>query len=150
MANRSIRFTQFRADLRAFSDQVKKELAEVVVEAGIECFGELIARTPWKTGTARANWNASVGSPDLSTRPKQIYAEFAGKAYSVESKMIARGIAEEVFGPLRDQKEVRPLYIANALDYIEWLDRGNSQQAPSPFVIQVVEEVEQKISAGLK
>ena len=150
-SNPKIRFTQFQAELKSFATQVRKDIGNVAADVGVEMMGKLVGRTPFKTGTARANWNPSIGSPDLSTKPKQRYSEYDGLAPSEASAAVAREYAEEVFGSVRNQTQIPALYISNALDYIAILDEyGTSQQAPSGWVIQTVEEVEAEMAAKLR
>ena len=48
--------------------EVAKEQAELVAKKiTIELFSRVIEKSPVDTGRFRANWNCSIGSPDLST-----------------------------------------------------------------------------------
>jgi hypothetical protein len=143
----SLRITQFQADLKKFAAQVQQDLVEVTVDTAVAVAGAVVGDTPRDTGTARANWNFSIGAPDLSVKPKRTYDEYAKPVSSEEASVVAKSRAEEVFGVLRGQGTGRlePLYVSNALSYIWLLNDGTSQQAPEGFVEIAVQKVEVEV-----
>ncbi len=148
MAGRqSLRITQFQADLKKFAAKVQQDIVEVTVDTAVAVAAAVVGDTPRDTGTARANWNFSIGAPDLSVKPQRTYDEYAKPVSNEEAAVIARSRAEEVFGVLRGQgtARVEPLYVSNALFYIGLLNEGTSQQAPAAFVETAVQKVEIEI-----
>ena len=102
--------------------------------AGFELGKRLMQRTPVDTGRARANWNASVNSPDYSTT-----GSFS-KKYDKQHKHTG-------FAEAKIQTAIRGLkfftgdtfYMSNALPYIGRLDSGTwSSQAPPPGIVAPV------------
>ncbi len=144
MAAQSLKILQFQADLRKFAEKVTQDLVEVTVDTAVELFADLVSDTPRDTGTARKNWNPSIGAPDLSVKPKRVYDEYAKPSTKEDAAEVARTHAEAVFGAMRGQR-LQPLYISNALPYIEILNTGTSQQAPAAFVETAVQRAEFRI-----
>lgn len=152
MAARNLKIIQFQANLRKYAATVKQEAVEVLVDTAVYAMGELVGETPRDTGTARANWNPSIGAPDLLVKPKRIYDEYAKPISKEEAATIARARAEEVFGVLRGRGSERLpiLYISNALNYIDILNAGSSTQAPIAFVETAVQRIEATIAERVK
>lgn len=155
--NTTLKLFQFKQEMEQFAAAVQKNVATAVVDTAIDLHVEIVSRTPYETGTARANWNPSVGAPDLTVKPKQRYVQFAGEAISETAADTAREDAEKVFGPLRESKQLDSLYISNALDYISILEEGRnesagrgSNQAPNGMVLLSLQKAEADINAKLK
>lgn len=101
---------QIAAALKA---KVYNVQAELMRETAIRAADNIAAATPVDTGRARANWNLSAGTPDLTTTEGT-----SRQGYD----------AEQITGT---EKE---LFISNGLPYIEKLNEGSSTQAPANFV----------------
>lgn len=87
--------------------------------------------TPVDIGRARANWNGTVGEPDLSTDDNLTKADVPGKLKANQDA--ARKVdfyAGEVF------------VLANGLPYIEALEHGHSKQAPAGMVALTIAELQ--------
>ena len=54
-------------DLNKFCEKNKVAIKEVRKNYAFALYSSIVKKTPVDTGRARANWNVSVGSPDLST-----------------------------------------------------------------------------------
>jgi hypothetical protein len=108
--------------------------------AGFELARKLMKMTPVDTGRARANWNASVNSPDYSTT-----GSFSTK-WDKEHKHTG-------FAEAKIQTATRVLkfstgdtfYMSNGLPYIERLDQGYSQQAAAGIVEPVLQDMKPTI-----
>lgn len=85
-------------------------------------------QTPVNTGWARANWVPSIGK--AQTEP-------VGDPENVDAaaSAVAQGIAEVATWSF-DQG---PIFIANNVPYIGYLNGGSSKQAPAGFVEKVVQ-----------
>lgn len=121
---------------RAISDQVEQVAGKAVAVATLEVLGELKHRTPVDTGHARSNWIPAAGAPYRAVEPGS-----AGAAQAVGEVAIATG-------------RVAKTFISNNVPYIQRLDQGHSQQAPTGFVRQSVftglARARAKITAMLK
>ena len=131
----------FALDLAAFAAKAKAAPGQVAAKATIDVLAAVVDRTPvgnpdtWKNppppgyvgGRARANWNASLGSPDLSVT-FDIDASGAGT--------VARGAAR-----IGTDTQGEDAYIVNSLPYIRPLEyEGHSRQAPAGMVRVTVAE----------
>ena len=142
MANEiTVNLIPFNADLKKFADQIQVDIVTVTKKVAIEIFTKVTERTPVDTGRARANWNISLGSPDLSTTPPGTHAEFQGDPTGAATQK-----AQAVLGGMQ-QPEV--IWIANGLPYIARLNDGYSQQSPAAFVETAIAEVEAEIDSLL-
>ena len=105
---------------RAISDQVDQIAGKAVAVATLEVLRELKRRTPVDTGHARSNWIPTTGAPHRAVEQGS-----AGAAQAVGEVAIATGRAAKTF-------------ISNNVPYIQRLDQGHSQKAPTGFVRQSV------------
>ena len=97
--------TQTEAQYRAFAFDV---------------FGEVLRKTPVKTGRARANWHIQVHTPDYST-----------------SNSTSPVFHEAIF----DVRGYPIIFISNGLSYIGSLDDGMSKQAPNGITLPALAAV---------
>jgi hypothetical protein len=109
----------FAQEMARMAYVVKANIPKVQKRAALAVVEQVARSTPVLTGQAAGNWMTTVGTPSSAFIPGA-----AGAAAS-----IARvGPALEALGV--DQK----VCIANNAPYIEKLNNGSSQQAPSLFV----------------
>lgn len=105
----------FTSDISKFSNKVDAQIADIIELVSIELYNRLIKKTPVDTGRARANWNISVGQPDLS---------------------ITKNVTKTpvIFLPGIQEGEDNVVWITNNLEYVYYLDKGSSTQAPRGMV----------------
>ena len=117
-------------DERQQAQRISAELAgfvgSVVRALTINVGAELVPRTPIDTGWARANWVSSIGRPvieevDRTGSPEQVQAANAKQAAS------RAGLATY-------RLDLGNTYVSNNVPYIQRLEDGHSQQAPTGFV----------------
>jgi hypothetical protein len=112
------------------ADITKHSVLEVR-KFGMNLYTRITMRTPVDTGAARANWLATVRTPDVTTMDKTNTA-----AASAEGK------ARAVIGQYEDLSA--DLYIQNNLPYIQRLEEGWSpQRAPGEMVALSIAELTQ-------
>jgi hypothetical protein len=81
----------------------------------LELDRHIILDTPVKTGRARANWIPSLGAPQYRvTDETDVHTATLFNAQTVHS----------------NARPYQPLYLTNALPYIQKLEDGGSKQAP--------------------
>jgi hypothetical protein len=88
----------------------------------------LVRETPRDTGSAKASWIASTGSPSNAVND----IENPGGA---ENLAISQGVAA-----ISKAKDFDTIYISNNQPYIVRLDQGWSQQQPNPFIDAIIAE----------
>ena len=128
--------------MKSVDEQIKDVLqnkvynvqANLVRETAMRVLGNLTKTTPVDTGRARANWNMSVGTPDMST------TENTGAPDSDAT-------ADEVLSGYQGNKAV---YVSNGLPYIIRLNEGHSKQAPANFVEESVMLAKRQAEAAAK
>lgn len=120
--------------------QVKKRLAQAPTQArndvAIAFAFRVIPRVPVDTGAARANWNVSIGAPDM-------FADKFGRLDPTATET-PRRLRREILAAGQGV-----LIIGNFLEYIGFLEHGHSRQAPSGFLRLTAAEVSQLASAFL-
>ena len=112
---------------------------QVVVALSVNISAELIERTPVDTGWARANWVPRAGKP-FRGGSQQISKE------EREAKSRGRaGVQENSIASLTATYKLQqgPVFNSNNVPYIQVLNNGSSDQAPSGFI-------QQGIKAGVK
>ena len=124
--------TTFALDLSKQIEAAKEKTGIAAKRTMIELFNRVIQKSPVDTGRFRANWNCSIGSPNLST------SEATDPSGSVAS---SRATATVVSYTLNGQS----VFLTNSLPYAERLENGWSKQAPNGMVRLSVMEVQNSV-----
>lgn len=107
---------------------ISKEVGEFVGDTlrtlALDIDRRLILETPVDTGAARANWLASVGSPN-------------GSATEETSQQAAINKGAVTISGAGDYSTI---YVQNNLSYIQRLNEGWSEQAGSGYIDQIITE----------
>ena len=98
-------------DLNKYCEKNKVAIKEVRKNYAFALYSSIVKKTPVDTGRARANWNVSVGSPDLST------TEDTRKTPKSKDKM-------------PDPNGDESIFISNNLPYITKLEYGGYPNPP--------------------
>lgn len=122
----------FSVDLSKAIEKAKGRTEIVVKKIALELFSNIIYKSPVLTGRFRANWNCSIGSPDLSTSES---TDPSG------SGAISKATSTVVSYTLNDQSA----FLTNNLPYAERLENGWSKQAPNGMVRLSVMEIENSV-----
>lgn len=115
--------------LEAINDRIPKAANELAIESAIAVVSDLSIKTPVDTSQALSNWIVTLENPSSIT----IKAHYEGKRGSTKGTSAAETISKARVA-LANKKAGQKIYIANNLDYIRWLNDGNSTQEPEGFV----------------
>ena len=122
----------FSVDLSKAIEKAKGRTEIVVKKIALELFSNIIYKSPVLTGRFRANWNCSIGSPDLSTS-QAIDPSGSGA--------ISKATSTVVSYTLNGQR----VFLTNNLPYADRLENGWSKQAPNGMVRLSVMEIENSV-----
>ena len=100
---------------------VAKGMDKLGKAAGFELGRRIMRRTPVDTGRARANWNASIGSPDASTTEST-------SSMTATARLVSTTAELQLF-------KGQEFWVTNGLPYIQALEDGHSTQAPRGFMV---------------
>lgn len=113
---------------------ILSELEDVVSQTGrklaVNIDRRLVQETPRDTGSAKASWLVAYGQPN-----NEIVDVDGNDVGTAAAQAIEKGAIEASKFKAGDV-----LYITNNQPYIERLNEGWSQQAPSRYVDQIIEE----------
>lgn len=109
---------------------ISKEVGEFVGDTlrvlALDIDRRVILESPVDTGAARSNWLASIGSPIDSVAEIDI-----------------QGAINKGAAAISGAGDYETIYIANNLPYIQRLNEGWSEQAPSGYIDKIIlEEVQ--------
>ena len=140
----SAQFRELAQTLSVRANEAKKTLASTIEN-------DLLQVTPVDTGQAVSNWQVTLTAP--AEDPIAPYAP-AREGYMKQSKGVRTwthrddpsqiradnsSAALEVSRPIiAAAQPSQPIFITNALDYIEVLNQGHSTQAPALFVDRAI------------
>jgi len=131
----------FTKTLQEFADAIEVDVGTVVRKVAFDIFKGVVQRTPVDTGWARASWNISFGTQDLSVPSKP---ESPEGAVQQNAKQFNK-LDNETF------KNFPIVWITNNLDYIVPLENGHSKQSGKGFMVaRTVFEVFAELKATLK
>lgn len=121
----------FSSDLGMFSVQSIQTVERITRAIKLELFSGVILDTPVDTGRARGNWQTSTGYPKTSTVERQ-----GANASLNEIRNNLGGLDSAT-------------YLTNNLPYIERLEFGYSQQAPSGMVRKNMARINQIVQRAV-
>lgn len=124
----------FGSDMRSATKRIEDAHNKITRAATLDFFSGTIKDTPVDTGRARGNWQTAVGSAPQAVIERDDKGGTAAIA-EVESKTPA-GAGQETF-------------MANNLPYIEDLENGSSQQAPSGMVRRNLARVQRIVNIAI-
>lgn len=124
----------FRSDMRSATKRIEDAHNKITRAATLDFFSGTIKDTPVDTGRARGNWQTAVGSAPQGVIERDDKGGTAAIA-EVEAKTPA-GAGQETF-------------MANNLPYIDELENGSSQQAPSGMVRRNLARVQRIVNIAI-
>lgn len=124
----------FQQEVDDFCIKTEKDMDLAVRALVLELFSLVVERSPVDTGTFRANWQVSLGTPMTGTLDEE----------DKEGAVAINRIAEVVLG----LKAGDTIYLANNLPYALALEEGHSDQAPNGMVALTMQELKD-VAKGL-
>lgn len=119
----------FERELSILSD-LEDVISKTGRKLGVNIDRRLVLETPRDTGSAKASWLVAYG------QPSNAIVDNTGKDVgTAAAQAIEKGALEASKFKAGDT-----LYITNNQPYIERLNEGWSEQAPSRYVDQIIEE----------
>lgn len=111
--------------------RVNKMVDKTMRAVALNTFNGIRRKTPVDTGTARANWNASIGKPDKATFtiPDALPDDSAIATYDRQQEVQNRQTVRKW-----NARTGESAWITNALPYIMRLEYGYSDQTPEGMV----------------
>lgn len=103
----------------------------------VECFSNIVQKTPVDTGRARASWTFGIGSEPLAKMPPGQYPDFQGDTIDAA--------IEKHKSAIQSAPSDVAWYISNHLEYIEALEVGWSKQQPQGMVRLALQELTAKL-----
>lgn len=127
---------KFEADLEKFAKQLDIDIVTVVKKLSFDIFEGVVRRTPVDSGRARASWIMSLDEPS---------DEVAIEGNRSEDQATQEALANK----LPDITNLsQPINVTNNLPYIEPLEFGSSEQAPTGMVRVTLAEVEAELKTA--
>jgi hypothetical protein len=115
--------------MKKFGELTEDKIGLVIQKVGMDLLRGVVMLTPVDTGRARANWQASIGSPITTELPW----EGGGKSAATQA---ALSQGEAAVGKVKGDAA---LFLSNNVPYIEALEWGHSGQAPDGMVRKTIE-----------
>jgi hypothetical protein len=116
----------FASDVAKFAEKVGKSVPDTIRAIALDVFESIIDDTPVDKGTARGNWQTSIGSPKSA----------------VIARTGAGGAISELKSVLPNFGDDNTIYLTNNLPYINRLEYGYSLQTPEGMVRKNVARIE--------
>jgi hypothetical protein len=126
------------AKAKRIGDEIRQAISKTLRDVMLLAEQNVSTSTPVDTGHAMSNWILSVGSPHSGVDGSRADVSFTAQA---------RGRARvQTFDVGRDKR----IYLRNNVPYVQYLDRGSSQQAPAGFVARAMAAALRKAPYGRK
>lgn len=122
-----------------YAQAVADDAARFEQELALSVLAAVAKGTPVDVGTARSNWQLTIGSMAQGLRAAfSPYASRWRKPYgqggSISEGQNQAGVVWSAAGLLKGRKADQAIYITNNSPYIEVLNQGHSKQAPAGFI----------------
>ncbi len=124
--------TTFALNLAKQIESANDKVENIVKVTMIELFNRVIQKSPVDTGRFRANWNCSIGSPDLSTS-QAIDPSGSGAISKANSTVVSYTLNGQ------------SVFLTNNLPYADRLENGWSKQAPNGMVRLSMMEIQNSV-----
>ena len=111
--------------LEGLRKEIEAITAEETSKLALELIDGLITKTPIDTGRAKGNWYLGVGKPINLAE---------GGRRQAEARTEAKEAIIAFESIVNNTGNIPVLFINNNLPYINKLNEGSSQQAPSKFI----------------
>lgn len=131
--------------------RIDRALKRTMHEAALEADRVAVRETPVRTGLARSNWIATLGSPSAGVIPPYKPGPASPKrANSGKGERAnaggARKQAEQVIRTWTPS-DPRPIYITNNVDYIEQINFGGPTNSANNMLAKAVQAATTKIGS---
>lgn len=113
----------FEMDLRKFKEKVEGRTKAVLQKTALEIDKGVVLSTPVDTGRARGGWNVGINNVNLEETSEDRSGQ---KTISENESKILQSRAED------------SIFVSNNVDYIEFLEKGSSDQAPNGMVAKTL------------
>lgn len=120
---------------KRISDEINITVRDVVRVIQLRSLQAVSSGTPVDTGFARGAWQPTITAPARKRKPapaSRADAKSAGNANLQANNAFALQLAATY------QLAQGPVFLTNAVPYIEQLNEGSSSQAPSKFVERAI------------
>lgn len=124
----------FGSDMRSATKRIEDAHNKIARAATLDFFSGTIKDTPVDTGRARGGWTTGVGTEPAAS-PERLDTSGSAATSEVVAKT-PQGAGQEVF-------------MINSLPYIEELENGSSQQAPSGMVRRNLARVQRIVNIAI-
>lgn len=115
----------FELQIEQFKDKVEARLDLILRKVAFDLLRAIVLGTPVDTGRARAAWTVGNDTPS-----NEVIYEVADLSKAAASRMAfnnaQRALNEVMWGT--------SVWITNPVDYIQYLEQGSSDQAPTGMV----------------
>ena len=122
----------FNMEIGKFAAGIPDKVVVFQKKIVLEAYRRIVMRTPVKTGRAKLNWQVSINEPAEGTIDEGFSPNIS------DGEVIEKGLVALAMLP-----PFSIVWIANNLEYIEFLEDGSSKQAPEGMVALTVQELEQ-------
>lgn len=116
---------------------VQKQLNKAIVDVGVFGWSSVTAKTPVRTGRARSSWNLSVDVIENQTLPK---VKGDNLVYAGREKPLL------TFDIEKDKK----LFIANNVEYINYLEEGSDTVMAFGMVSTTIPAMNRRLQRNFK
>ncbi len=142
MAGSATNIAAFEREVRKFSETLPaKFFVPFQKKIALEVLSRVVRRTPVDTGRARGNWNTAIGQVDNTVREVQSAGGSEAIAAPGSEGEAGRDAIDRGLAKLAELRPFQTVWISNNVSYIEFLDKGSSQQAPEGILAGALAEV---------
>jgi len=120
----------FSLSIEKFADKIRGRETVFVQKLCLDIDKGLVMSTPVDTGTARGGWSVGIN-------------EIVNEALSSDLSLGA--ILSSHNSKIREVKAGDRIFLSNNVNYIQYLDKGSSQQAPNGMVDKTLQRFPQII-----
>ena len=127
----------FEGDLKQYVKKVRDMSTRRFRRIGMKALGDVVDRTPVKTGVARANWNVKLNAPEETFSMDKMDTG-GGMAIGMGSVVVSGAKLGDT------------IHLTNTAPYIERLEDGWSKQAGRGFMVALtIKEIQSLIDRDL-
>lgn len=126
----------FQSQIKKFNDKTKLKAVRIFRGTALSIFGRVIIRTPVLSGRARGNWQTQLNRAPNSVL--DVKDKNGAAAITQAGKAVSRAKLGDT------------LFLINNLPYIEPLENGSSEQAPTGMVKVSIAEFQARVKENVR
>lgn len=138
------RAKDFADSLGKMSQYIEKSITAVIRKACLDLYRSIVDKTPVDTGRAKTSWGIEM-TQDINSKGQEPQPEGSKFSFQEIESIVKKHVRGFILGVKKGY-----VIITNNVEYIEFLEDGSSEQAPTGMIAVSLVEFTNHFNKALK